>query len=372
MKRPRLFVELFAGSAAVTLQLLGGARLGPPVAYMGSKRGYAHAILGALGLAPGMGADAVFLCDGGPWGWVWQALADAETAQNVVRHLRDWRDDDPTDLWRRLAAEPPPEDLAARTASVLWLQGRGVSNTPIWWDGKRWTMPTAPRADRRHAGCYAASPKGAAQRGKWSHGSSVGLQSTSTVADRVEAIAAFLVLQAGNHAGKPVNAEEGRWLVNGFAHLATSARDRGFTERFRTDRVGDRVAQLPDSLGRSLVVANTDVEAAIALLPEDLTDCVVYLDPPYVGCTRYACECDREKVVAIARHLDECGAVVAISEAVPLRELGWHEMEITGARRGQARTASKVKREFLTLNRQPEERIAVQTALWPSEAACSI
>lgn len=366
MKRPRLFVELFAGSAAVTLQLLGGARLGPPVAYMGSKRGYAHAILGALGLAPGIGADAVLLCDGGPWGWVWQALADAETARNVGRLLRDWKDEDPTELWRRLAAEPPPEDLAARTASVLWLQGRAASNTPIWWDGKRWIMPTAPRADRRRAGCYAATPKGAAQRGKWSHGSSVGLQSTSTVADRVEAIAAFLVLQAGNHAGKPVSVETGKWVVDGYAHLSTSARERGFTERVRTDLVGDRVAGLPEALGRSLVVANTDVEAAVGLLPEDLTDCVVYLDPPYVGCTRYACECERERVVSIARALDARGAVVAISEASPLQELGWHEMEITGARRGQARTASKVKREFLTLNRRPAARVAVQTSLWPA------
>ena len=34
-----LFVELCAGSAAVTLKLLGGRSARPPVSYMGSKTG---------------------------------------------------------------------------------------------------------------------------------------------------------------------------------------------------------------------------------------------------------------------------------------------------------------------------------------------
>ena len=50
MIKPKCFFEPFCGSAAVTLRLLGGQRANPPIAYMGSKRGYAAYILANMGL----------------------------------------------------------------------------------------------------------------------------------------------------------------------------------------------------------------------------------------------------------------------------------------------------------------------------------
>lgn len=389
MTRPRIFAELFAGSAALTLQLLGGSRMRPPVAYMGSKRGLAGVILDAVGLEPGQGAGSVLLCDGGPWGWVWQALAVPETCRAVAGVLRSWSDEDPTALWRRLAAEAPPADVVDRAATVLWLQGRAASNVPVWWepawemradDAKpyqaqqthgagpgRWIMPTAPRDGRANPGCYAATPKGVVQRGQWAHGSSVGIQSTVTVAARVDtiadAVARFLALQEGNHAGKPVGAGAKGWNTDGYAHLSHSARDRGFKERLRVDLVAGEVEGLADLPWTPITVVNADIDAALALLPADLDGCVVYLDPPYVGATRYACLCPREKVVAVAREVDRRGAVVLVSEAVPVEELGWEAFEITHAKRGQQDPRRKVKREWITMNRPPVRVPARQLAL---------
>ena len=50
-----LFVELCAGTAAVSLRL-ARARARPPVSRMGAKTGYADALLGLAGLRPGQGA----------------------------------------------------------------------------------------------------------------------------------------------------------------------------------------------------------------------------------------------------------------------------------------------------------------------------
>lgn len=46
---------------------------------------------------------------------------------------------------------------------------------------------------------------------------------------------------------------------------------------------------------------------------------LVYLDPPYQGCTPYAVDCPRPRVLEIARGYHEAGATVVISEAVRWR-----------------------------------------------------
>ena len=57
----------------------------------------------------------------------------------------------------------------------------------------------------------------------------------------------------------------------------------------------------------------------------------------------------------VARRWSDAGAVVCVSEAEPLPLDGWHHVEITGARVGQKRTFSKQKREWLTMNPEPEK-----------------
>jgi hypothetical protein len=353
--RPRLFAELFAGSAAVSLSLIGGSRLRPPVAYMGAKTRYATAILAALGLRPGQGADALLLCDAGPWGWAWQALLDPETAHRVAAVLRGWSAENPTALWKRLAAEPPPEVLAERAAAVLWLQGRAASSVPIAWSGTRWEMSTGARWRR--------SMRPVCMKGENSAGG--GLCRTTTVAERIEAIAEavarWMALQDANHAAKPVHIEDGRWRVAGYAHLSDSAREKGFRERLRTDLLAEEVEDLGAAPWPPIVVHHGDVSEAVPA--GDLTHCVFFLDPPYVGCTGYAAECSRERVLGMAQDLDSRGAVVAISEAVPLDLAGWHHVDLT-ADVGHAQTFRRSKAEWLTLNREPVERPAVQPALF--------
>jgi hypothetical protein len=83
---------------------------------------------------------------------------------------------------------------------------------------------------------------------------------------------------------------------------------------------------------------------------------VAYMDPPYVGTTGYGHDLPRSEVVALARRWAAAGAMVAISEAQPIGDLvaeGWHAVRIDGERKGQARTFSKQKDEWLTLSNAP-------------------
>ena len=78
-------------------------------------------------------------------------------------------------------------------------------------------------------------------------------------------------------------------------------------------------------------------------------------DPPYQGTTGYAAKMPRSVVLEVAQRWSDAGAVVCVSEAVPLPLDGWHHVEITDARRGQRRTFSRQQREWLTMNREPVE-----------------
>lgn len=61
------------------------------------------------------------------------------------------------------------------------------------------------------------------------------------------------------------------------------------------------------------------------------------------------------------------GAAVVVSESQPVAELvaaGWHALEITGGRKGQARTFARVATEWLTMNREPQYRVPKQIGLF--------
>ena len=92
---------------------------------------------------------------------------------------------------------------------------------------------------------------------------------------------------------------------------------------------------------------------------------VCFVDPPYQNTTGYGNDLPREDVVELARRWADAGAAVYISEAEPIAGLdGWHTVEITSTRVGQKRTFSKQKREWLTMNREPAWRPAVQQGLF--------
>lgn len=389
--KPRLFVELFAGSAAVSLRLLR-ADLRPPVAYMGSKNGLASAILAAAGLHPGEGAEAVLLCDAGPWGWAWQALAVPETCRAVAAVLRSWSGEHPKALWDRLAASPVPVELVERAATVLWLQGRTASNCPLIFDSERWQMGDLPRKggvkDPVQRSQVKLALQGLTSKGEANERHGGGLRSPSTVARRcdniAEAVARWVALSEGAAFNKPVTVKGGGeswehpgyigyrpdlgirqpnceslaadldkigWDTPGYGHLSKSAIAKGFKARLNTPALATETEHLGGMPG-PLAVVHGDIDHALALLPDDLSGCVVYMDPPYVGCTSYAATCPRDRVLEVARDLDRRGALVMVSEAVPLAELGWHTLNLT-AHHGAHWQKRRVKSEWLTMNREP-------------------
>jgi hypothetical protein len=100
-------------------------------------------------------------------------------------------------------------------------------------------------------------------------------------------------------------------------------------------------------------------------VPDDCEGTIAYVDPPYSGCTGYAHDLPRADVLDLARRWSDAGAVVVVSEAVPLDLPGWFHVRIDGERKGQKRTFSKQQAEYLTLNREPVWRpVAGQVPMW--------
>jgi len=104
--KPPIFIELCAGTAALSLRLQGGAGAKPPVSRMGAKTGYADAILAVLGLYPGQGAESYLWCepDDGVRGLL-MAYAQPDVLRAAAKILRGWKDEEPRALWERLRAE---------------------------------------------------------------------------------------------------------------------------------------------------------------------------------------------------------------------------------------------------------------------------
>lgn len=134
----RTLVELCAGSAAVSLRWLR-AKAKPPLSYQGGKRGYADAILRAMGEAPGAGrGHDVVLCEPGPWGEVWEHWRTAEGRADTCARLEAWAAEDPRTLWERLRRAPVPVEGAERVSTWAVLQWWSFSRKPVTADGEKW------------------------------------------------------------------------------------------------------------------------------------------------------------------------------------------------------------------------------------------
>lgn len=121
------FVELCAGTAALSLRLHGGRYARPPVSRMGAKTGYARAILQVMGLAAGDGADRYLWCEPDPGcRLLLEAYRSSELAQQAADIIRSWADEDPRTLWERLRAEGPVQGVTAKEAA-RWLHVEGYS-----------------------------------------------------------------------------------------------------------------------------------------------------------------------------------------------------------------------------------------------------
>lgn len=120
-----LFVELCAGSAAVSMAWLAGVK--PPLGYQGSKRAFAQEILTAFGMRKADTEDRVLLVEAGPWGEAWEHWTTGGLTDTVAR-LREWLSSDPRTLWNSIHNSPVPttrpERVAAWCVLQLWVVGK--------------------------------------------------------------------------------------------------------------------------------------------------------------------------------------------------------------------------------------------------------
>lgn len=337
-----LFVELCAGTAAVSLQLHAGPKARPPVSRMGSKRGYAHAILRALGLWAGQGRE-----DGTRYLWcepdagvrlLLHAYTDRALAQEAAAIIRGWAGEEPRALWERLRAEGParcPEGLTGREVARWVLLG---------WQSYRQSEPSSGFRSTAGGGWPDRPPEAEAVAAKLGCLPVVGAGITPD-ARKIDPreVARVSTIIGGNRLVNPhpetwKNTGQGGYQHGGEA-FATPPRDIALA--------WDRCPEIPGAV----------VDDGRAVEPATLPPgTVAYMDPPYQGTTPYAHLLPRADVVDMARRWREAGATVCISEAEPIPALmadGWHAVEITSARKGQKRTFSKQQREWLTMSRPP-------------------
>jgi len=344
-----LFVELCAGTAAVSLRL-HHPRARPPVSRMGAKTGYADVILRCLGLYPGQGA-----ADGTRFLWcepdpgvrlLLHAYRDRALALAAADIIRSWKDEEPRALWERLRAEGkakcPPVDAreVARWQVVLgtmWVHkqdGRPLSGW-AWCDDK----PKPPEhAERLRT--LATLP--------------------ATIADDARTVdpreVARWVLSQG-WTMQPRGTFRHPW--GGFSQSGKHGNGcDGLTREGMIARLSN-TPTLPATIADDARTVPTP-----ARLPAGT---VAYIDPPYLNTTGYAHLFPREEWLPVVRRWRDAGALVCVSEAEPISDLmaeGWHAVRIDGERRGQKRTFSKQQAEWLTMSEPPRWRPSVQASLF--------
>ena len=345
--RPKLWVELCAGSAAVTLGLIGGARCKPPVSYQGSKQGYKKAILHALGLRCGLGAEQVVLVEAGPWADVWANLIDPEKCKAVAEVIRGWIGEDARALWERLRADAVPPESVEGSAGWLCLSALNALNKPLGEDCK------------------------GAGFGANNYGDHVSVHNSMTILSSLR-FPPTAVLKGDVAAWGPE--EVAKWIYLNGRSFGAKGESAGFDGH---DDGGEHwapsaatFAERLDTLHFHSTTIYKGSAADLEPVPPLPEGTYVYMDPPYLNTAGYAHDLPREAVLTIARKWSDAGATVCVSEAEPLPLDGWHHLEITGARHGQARTFSKQKSEWLTMNREPVVKPMVQQGLFGEVEAC--
>jgi len=417
--KPRLFCELPAGLASVSLRLHGGPNCRPPISRMGSKSGYSEVILGALGLRSGQGAGAYLWAEADPdVAALLRCYPDASMLRRVAEIIRGWADEEPRALWERLRAERKargPRVDAEGVALHAALQGGAYGAFPI---SEKDPTPDYNRwPGGAHPGCWPASTSDACQtlaeyatgiaettllhrwsfsekgprfgyggpgcevrtdKAEWTTADRDKALGCDVTADRFEVMAREVaggVYETGNTAP-----DGDRWGGNAPGHgWATEPTAKRSVDGLLNRTVPWAGSTIPDLQSVSrwppvLVLPTIPTAAEVAAwlgTPGDLDGVVVYQDPPYPGTTGYQSDIPRADVIATALDFAAMGAVVCVSEAEPLADLtgrGWHVAEITEGRKGQKRTFSAQKREYLTMSREPVHRVATQVGMFTKEA----
>lgn len=345
-----IWCEPFCGSAAVGIRLLQKHGK-PPISYMGGKSGYADIILGVLGLSPGQGCGGMVLGDVGPWAAVHATLGGAEgSAVEVAR-------------WVACSELSAKKQVEAGYGAEYERWERGVING----------MPTVEKPAKRLSGPRAAEV--AALIRSWRD------EEPRALWDRLKAEGwpSLLPTGEGRWLGPCDVGEVARWAVVCEGSFRVGVPESGYnkgkmegspgTSTFGAVRPSREITEerLSGAWPSFPPLACWQGQAQDMPLPENLDGWVIYMDPPYQNTSGYPHgDCTRATVLTLAADYSRRGAVVAISEAVPLdRDLpGWVSVRIDGERKGAKRTFSKQQAEYLTMNREPAHRPAIQVGLW--------
>jgi hypothetical protein len=346
-----LFVELCAGTAALSLRLHAGRSARPPVSRMGAKTGYANVILRVLGLRPGQGQ-----ADGTRYVWcepdagvrlLLEAYRDRELAQAAAEIIRGWKDEDPRALWERLRAEGPARHVCEprEVARWAWVRRRSAH----------------AKGDGYHAGneTHKIDPESPAAVVESATGLPAAIHPDAREVEPREVARWALLGQWAYRAGHPESGFNAGRLVD---REPTPTGGNGAKARTCEQEAG-----LWSRVPKSALSATIHPDARAIEPPTLPPGTVVYMDPPYLNTTGYAHDLGRDEVVRLARRWADAGATVCISEAEPIPDLvaeGWHAVEITGERKGQRRTFSRQQAEWLTLNRAPAWVPSVQASLF--------
>ena len=185
-------------------------------------------------------------------------------------------------------------------------------------------------------------------------------------------------LRAEGPVKAPEPREAARWLAVGQLSYRQMQPESGFNPGMANDAASPcwrlDLPGVADVLSTFPTLPATVTDDARPLQPARLPPgSVAYIDPPDVGTTGYGHDLTREEVCTLAERWASAGALVVISEAEPLAELsGWHQVEITGERKGgwgsQKRTFSKQQREYLTMSSPPKWRPSQQHTLFSMAA----
>ncbi len=341
---PSLFVELCAGTAALSLRL-AHPRGRPPVSRMGAKTGYADVILRCMGLRPGQGAEHYLFCepDAGAR-LLLHAYRDRELATASADIIRGWKGEEPRALWERLRAEGP--------ATCPPVDPREVA---------RWAL-TAWQAYRQG---FPDSGYRASAGGDWPDRPPEG----ETVATRLTG-APTLPATITDDARKVDPREVARWALR-CAWTRSGRSIRPGDPYTGPGRPGGSETERSGIAGRLTEAPNlpaTIAEDARKVDPPQFpTGVVAYIDPPYLNTTGYAHAFPRPEWLPVVRRWRDAGALVVVSEAEPIPDLmadGWHAVRIDGERKGQKRTFSKQQAEWLTMSEPPRWRPSVQASLF--------
>jgi hypothetical protein len=351
---------------------------------MGNKAGYAEVILAALGLRSGQGAGAYLWAEADPdVAALLRCYPDADMLRRVAEIIRGWKDEEPRALWERLRGErrarassmPPAHETASWMIEGQWSFRRCEPDSgfnPGVASGEAWNADAATTDDRCHrlaeyativSGNRLVNMAGPALMNTGNGGTRHGGEFATPVGDVATAFER-VAGEVASHAFVAGNSWRGQgehWRDPSDDVIAAGITVCRSANGLATD-LERAVGGWPPVLVLPTIPEAGDVAAWMGT-PGDLDDCVVYMDPPYAGTTGYAATLGRDEVVRHARAYAELGAVVAISEAeVVIAE--WDAVEITAGRKGQKRTFSKQQAEWLTMNRAPAHRVAVQAGLF--------